>query len=164
MREDVIQSRKRIKEQISALVLRRGLRYEGKSNWTAAHIKWLEEIELPEIVRETLNEYLKVYDYLNERIEKYDKRIEEFSQEEEYKGPVSKISCFKGVDTLSAMKIHVTVSDFQRFLTAKVFMANLGMLPGENSSAEKYSNTPITKTGNTMVRKTLVECKKDLEG
>ena len=65
----------------------------------------------------------------NERIEKYDERIEEFSHEEEYEKPVSKISCFKGIDTLSAMKIHVSVSDFQRFPTAKAFMANLGMLP-----------------------------------
>lgn len=158
LREDVIISRKRIKQQISALTLRHGFRYEGKSNWTIAHIKWLETIELPEIVRETLNEYLRVYDYLNDCIEKYDKRIEEFSQEDEYKGSISKISCFKGIDTLSAMKIHVSVSDFQRFPTAKAFMANLGMLPGENSSAEKHSNTPITKMGNAMVRKTLVEC------
>ena len=162
LREDVIISRKRIKQQISALPLRHGFRYEGKSNWTIAHIKWLETIELPEITRETLNEYLKVYDYLNERIKKYDERIEEFSHEEEYEEPVSKISCFKGIDTLSAMKIHVTVSDFQRFPTAKAFMANLGMLPGENSSAEKHSNTPITKMGNAMVRKTLVECAQSL--
>ncbi|MEI3327267.1 MAG: hypothetical protein V8R64_12805 [Thomasclavelia sp.] len=42
----------------------------GKATGTVAHIKWLETIELPVIVRETLNEYLKVYDYLNERIEK----------------------------------------------------------------------------------------------
>ena len=55
-----------------------------------------------------------------------------------------------------------TVSDFQRFPTAKAFMANLGMLPGESSSAEKYSNTPITKMGNVMVRKTLVECAQSL--
>ena len=89
LREDVIISRKRIKQQISALVLRHGLRYEGKSNWTVAHIKWLETIDLPEIVRETLDEYLKVYDYLNERIEKYDERIEEFSHEDEYAEPDS---------------------------------------------------------------------------
>ena len=158
LREDVIISRKRIKQQISALALRHGFRYEGKSNWTIAHIKWLETINLPEIVRETLNEYLKVYDYLNERIEKYNERIEEFSHEEEYEEPVSRISCFKGIDTLSAMKIHVSVSDFQRFPTAKAFMANLGMLPGENSSADRHCNTPITKMGNAMVRKTLVEC------
>lgn len=162
LREDVIISRKRIKQQISALALRHGFRYEGKSNWTIAHIKWLETIDLPVIVRETLNEYLKVYDYLNERIEKYNERIEGFSHEEEYEEPVSKISCFKGIDTLSAMKIHVSVSDFQRFPTAKAFMANLGMLPGENSSADKHSNTPITKMGNTMVRKTLVECTQSL--
>ena len=60
LREDVIISRKRIKQQMSALVLRHGFRYEGKSNWTTAHIKWLETIDLPVIVRETLNEYLKV--------------------------------------------------------------------------------------------------------
>lgn len=158
LREDVILSRKKIKQQICALTLRYGKKYEGKSNWTIAHIKWLETLELPEIIKETLDEYLKVYDYLNERIKKYDTRITEFSQEEEYKEPVCKISCFKGVDTLSAMKVHVTVSDFDRFPTAKAFMANIGMLPGENSSAEKYSNTPITKMGNAMVRKTLVEC------
>lgn len=152
LREDVIISRKRIKQQISALALRHEFRYEGKNNWTIANIKWLETINLPEIVRETLNEYLKVYDYLNECIEKYDERIEEFSHEEEYEEPVSKISCFKGINTLSAMKIHVSVSDFQCFPAANAFMANLGMLPGENSSAEKHSNTPITKMGNAMVR------------
>lgn len=162
LREDVIQSRKRIKQQISALVLRYGKRYGGKSNWTIAHINWLETLELPEIVRETLDEYLKVYDYLDERIKKYDARIKEFSQEEDYKEAVAKSSCFKGIDTLSAMKIHVTVSDFDRFPTAKAFMANIGMLPGENSSAEKYSNTPITKMGNSMVRKTFVECAQSL--
>lgn len=162
LREDVIISRKRIKQQISALVLRHGFRYEGKSNWTIGYIKWLETIALPEIVRETLDEYLKVYDYLSERIEKYDERIKEFSQEEDYKEAVFKVSCFKGIDTLSAMKIHVSISDFQRFPTAKAFMANLGMLPGENSSADKHSNTPITKMGNAMVRKTLVECTQSL--
>lgn len=158
LREDVIQSRKRIKQQISALVLRHGMRYGGKSNWTEAHIKWLEALELPEIVRETLDEYLKVYDYLNERIKRYDARINDFSQEDEYREPVSQITCFKGIDTLSALKIHVTISDFNRFPTAKALMSNLGMVPGENSSAEKYTNTPITKMGNAMVRKTLVEC------
>lgn len=158
LREDVLISRKRIKQQISALALRHGFKYEGKSNWTIAHIRWLETINLPEIIRETLNEYLKVYEYLNERIEKYDERIEEFSHEDAYEEPVAKISCFKGIDTLSAMKIHISVSDFQRFPTAKAFMANLGMLPGENSSADKHCNTPITKMGNAMVRKTLVEC------
>lgn len=116
---------------------------------------------MPEIVREALNEYLSVYDYLNERIEKYDERIEEFSKEE-YQESVSKISCFKGIDILSVMKIHVTVSDFQRFPTAKVFMTDLRMLPGENTSAEKYSNTPITKMGNAIVRKTRVECTQSL--
>lgn len=59
-----------------------------------------------------MNEFLKGDDYLNlnQRIERFDERIEE----EEYRNSVSKTSYFKGIDTLSAMKIHVLVSDFQR--------------------------------------------------
>lgn len=50
------------------------------------------------------------------------------------------------------------VSDSQRFLT----MADLGMVLGESSSAEKYNNTSIAKMWNVMVGKTLVECAQPL--
>lgn len=158
LREDVVNSNKRIKQQICALVLRYGFRYDGKSKWTDAHIKWLYSLELSDITRETLNRYLEVYDFLKRQIEKYNERIEEFSKEDTYEEPIKKMICFKGINTLSAMKIQSCVSDFERFPAANNFMSFIGLLPGESSSSDDYHNKPITKLGNTMLRKTLIEC------
>lgn len=56
------------------------------------------------------------------------------------------------------MTVHVEISDFTRFSTAKTFTAYLGLTPSEHSSGEKISRNAITKQGNSIVRTTLVEC------
>lgn len=47
-----------MKQQILAYVLRFGFNYEGKSKWTIAHMKWLRSLEMDDLEREILNEYL----------------------------------------------------------------------------------------------------------
>lgn len=70
MRDDQKLMLKKIKQQILALVLRCGKRYEGgKSYWTIAHIKWLRTLDLKGLNKETLAEYLVTYDYLVEKLE-----------------------------------------------------------------------------------------------
>ena len=48
-------------------------------------MKWLREIELGEIVRETLNSYLATYEHLTDAVERYRARIEELSYMDEYR-------------------------------------------------------------------------------
>ena len=59
-----------------------------------------------------LNEYLAQYDLLVDKIER-------FNHTERYEENVSKLRCFKGVDTFSAMTIQVETSDFNCFPNAK---------------------------------------------
>lgn len=49
--------------------------------WTQAHLKWLKSLELGERDRKTLNEYLIIYKYQTNRIEAFDKGIEELASE-----------------------------------------------------------------------------------
>ena len=98
---------KKIKQQILAYVLRFGYNYDGKSKWTIAHIKWLRNLEMDFIEKEILNEYLAQYDLLVDKIERFTDRIDELYHSERYEENVSKLRCFKGVDTLSAMTIQV---------------------------------------------------------
>ena len=49
---------------------------------------------------------LQYYD-LNNRIERFDARIEAFSQQERYVKPVQQMRCLKVVDTITAMTIQV---------------------------------------------------------
>lgn len=152
------ESAKVYKQQINALLLRLGKVYPGKSKWTAAHFKWMKELELNGIFRETLDEYLSTLDTLLERIERFQNRLVELSVREDYKEPVANLRAFKGIDTTAAMTLHVEISDFNRFPTANALVAYCGLTPGEQSSGEKNKRTCITKQGNTIVRKTLIEC------
>ena len=80
LRKNACKARGVIKKQINAFVLRHGFNYQ-RSKWTVAHIKWLKQLELSAILRETLNEMLLQYYDLNDRIERFDASIEAFSQQ-----------------------------------------------------------------------------------
>ena len=69
---------KKIKQQILAYILRFGFNYDGKSKWTIAHMKWLRNLEMGDLEREILNEYLAEYDVLIDKIERFTSRIQEF--------------------------------------------------------------------------------------
>ena len=73
MRDDQKLYLKKVKQQILAFVLRQGKHFEcGKTYWTIAHLKWLKTLELSALQRETLDEYLLAYEYLTEKISRFD--------------------------------------------------------------------------------------------
>ena len=114
MRDDHRDLLKIVKQQIGAICLRNGHKYT-KTRWTGNHLKWLRELDLSNIDRETLNEYMFTYQYLAEKLERLDARIEEFASEKEYVDKVKKLRCYIGIKTYSALSLIVETGDFQRF-------------------------------------------------
>ena len=55
------------------------------------------------------------------------------------------------------MLILAELHDFRRFQSPRALMAYLGLVPGEDSSGEKHRRGRITRTGNALVRRLLVE-------
>ena len=110
---------KRVKQEICAFVLRHGYQYDGKSKWTIRYMNWIRELEMSEIQRETLNEYIAEMENLNDKINRFMNRIDEMYQSERYHEKVSKLRCFKGIETFAAMTIQVETSDFERFQAQK---------------------------------------------
>lgn len=108
--------------------------------------------------REILDEYLSELEHLTDKIERFQYKLEELSQESPYKEKIGQLRCFKGIDTTAAMTLHVEVSDFNRFVNAKAFASFCGLTPGENSSGDKSKRLSITKQGNSHIITTLVEC------
>lgn len=109
------------------------------------------------IVQETLSEYLATLEQLCDKVERLDKRIEEFSRMEDYAEKVNKLVCFKGIRTHTAMSLIVETSDFRRFPRAPQYAAFLGLVPGEHSSSDSCHRLPITKAGNSHLRRLLTE-------
>ena len=158
MRDDQKLYLKKVKQQILAFVLRQGKRFEGgKTYWTIAHLKWLKTLELSDLQRETLNEYLLTYEYLTEKISRFDERIEELASVERYEEKVKHISCLLGIKTHTALSMIVEVGDFERFEKAPKIASFLGLVPSEDSSDTRVNRYSITKAGNSHLRRLLVE-------
>lgn len=79
------------------------------------------------------------------------------SKTERYKNNIGKLACFTGITRSRALAIVAEIGDFRRFAKPMNFAAYLGLVPGEKSSGKKHNRTSITKTGNSHIRKELIE-------
>ena len=161
MRDDHKLTLKKIKQQINAFCLRHGYHYDG-TKWTAKHILWLRKLELPLFYQETLDEYMLSYEEQTDKIERFDKRIEEIAAQERYRENVKKLGCFLGIKPHTALSLIVETGDFMRFAKGNIYAAFLGLTPGEKSSGEKVNRTGISKAGNGHLRMLLIEASKGI--
>ncbi len=158
MNEDLKNDLKRTKQRVLGFLLRKALRWEGKTNWTEKHKQWLRSLQLESpLEQETLTEYLCEVADLEEKCKRISLRVEEIAQQDRYAEQVSTLKAFKGIETLIALSFVVEIADFRRFSTAEQLMAFLGLVPSERSSGGKRRLGGITKAGNSHLRKLLVE-------
>ena len=158
MRNDQKDTVKKLKQRILSFCTRHGKFFSDGSKWTHKHLSWLKNLEFVDmLLHETLQEYLILYHQAAEKVETYDKRIEELAKQEAYADKVKKLSCFIGIKTHTALALIVETGDFARFAKAQNYSSYLGLVPGEDSSGSHVQRTGITKAGNSHLRRLLVE-------
>ena len=156
-RDDAREDLQRCRHRLGKLLLRRGLHYAGR-NWTRAHRQWVDGLVWTHAAeRAVVDDYLLAIDHTEARLLELDARLAEMAEREPYRNPVGWLRCFRGIDTLTAMLILAELHDFRRFASAPALMAYLGLVPREDSSGEKHRRGRITRTGNALVRRLLVE-------
>ena len=156
-RDDAREDLQRCRHRLGKLLLRRGLHYAGR-NWTRAHRQWIDSVPWVHAAeRAVVDDYLLAIDHTEARLLELDARLVEIAQTEPYREPVGWLRCFRGIETLTAILILAELHDFRRFASAPALMAYLGLVPGEDSSGEKHRRGRITRTGNALVRRLLVE-------
>ena len=155
-REDARGDLMRARHRLSKLLLRQGLVYEANA-WTQAHEVWLRSLVLTH--RGTAiafdDAYGAVISVLARR-DRLDAAILEIAAESAWAGVVGRLSCLRGVGTLTAFGLAVEIGDWHRF-TGNTIGSYLGLVPSEHSTGSKRRQGSITKTGNTHARRLLVE-------
>ena len=89
------------------------------------------------------NEYLALMDYKVSRRDDLDRQIEEVAFSDLYRPQVQRLSCFRGISTLSAMTLITEIGDWRRLEQPGQIMAYLGLVPSEHSSGPR---NPICST------------------
>jgi transposase len=156
-RDDAREDLQRARHRLGKLLLRRGLHYSGR-NWTRAHRQWVDSLQWTQAAeRVVVDDYLLAIDHLQARLIELDARLTEIAETAPYREPVGWLRCFRGIDTLTAILILAELHDFRRFHSARALMAYLGLVPSEDSTGEKHRRGRITRAGNALVRRLLVE-------
>jgi transposase len=146
------------KQRLSAFLLRYGKSYGGKSNWTQAHFRWLEELKFTQPVQQIVfQEYVDTVKAMGRRVDALDRQLEATARESVFWPMIEALMALRGVSLLAATTIVAEIGDLHRFTSAPQLMAYLGLVPSEHSSGATKSRGGITKTGNGHVRRVLVE-------
>lgn len=152
-REDLMSARHRV----SKLLLRQGIIYSGGGAWTGKHELWLrrQRFDVPGLQLA----YDAAFDAMTacvDRRDRLDKAIGEMAADSAFTSVVTRLSCLRGVSTLTAFGLAVEIGDWHR-LTGRSIGAYLGLVPCEYSTGATRSQGGVTKTGNGHARRLLVE-------
>ena len=129
MRSDL----KKQKQRLLQFLLRIGKKYDsGKNYWTGSHRKWMKSLMFEEEMHKSVfDEYYTAILEQEAKIDRLKEKIEDIAAEIRYAEKVSKLRCFKGIDTLTALTFVAEIGDFRRFTKAQEFMAYMGLVPSE---------------------------------
>lgn len=156
-RDDAREDLMRCRHRLGKLLLRRGLHYSGR-HWMRGHRQWIASVTWEHAAeRAVVEDYLLAIDQVGARLGTLDAHLTDIAQSEPYREPVGWLRCFRGIDTLTAIMILAELYDFQRFPAPRALMGYLGAVPSEDSSGERHRRGSITKMGNALVRRLLVE-------
>jgi len=158
-RQAAVEDLRRKRQQVTSLMLRQGLHYEGKTPWTKGHMTWLasQKLEFPE-QRIAFEEMLLAVRQAHERVVRLEEAIRAAVPDWSLAQVVSALMAMRGIDLVSAVAFLAEIGDLSRFRTPRELMAYLGLVPSEHSTGDTVKRGPITKAGNRRARRVLVEC------
>jgi transposase len=158
-RTDASQALARAKQQLGMFLLRNGFRYDGKTNWSQAHMNYLRRLRMPHLAQQlVVEEYIMAVDAGNERVERIEGQMKEILPGWERRPYVEAVMAMRGFQEVAAMTEISELGDLSRFSHPRQLMGYLGMVPEEHSSGERRRQGGITKTGNGHARWMLIEC------
>jgi transposase len=136
---------------------RHGIVYSGGQAWTGAHDAWLrrQRFTSPAVAMAFESDYDAVL-AVKARRDRLDAAITTMAADSEFTPIVRRLGCLRGVSTLTGFALAVEIGDWHRF-TGNTIGAFVGLVPCEYSSGASRTQGSITKTGNTHVRRLLVE-------
>ena len=157
-REDAVREQRNARHRLKALLLRNGIAYEGRANWSAAHLRWLATLKLPLAAQQiAFQEYLHAVSESQARIGRLEQHLRELLVDWPLAPLVAALQALRGVQLIAAITLVAEIQDFWRFASPRHLMAYLGLVPGENSSGPRRRLGAITKAGNSPARRMLVE-------
>ena len=148
------------RQQVSALLLRLGLHYPGKTTWGKAHMAWLAGQKLAHLEQGiALEEMLHAVRQAGDRIARLEQAIHAAVPDWSLAPSATALMALRGIEFIAATTLLAEIGDLTRFRTPRELMAwgwawcRVSIPPANGSGAARSP-----KQGNRRARSVLVEC------
>lgn len=146
------------RQHLQGFLLRHGKAYAGTRTWTLAYRRWLTTVRFNHPAQQIVfQDYIHAVADAETRRDRLTQQIEELLPAWPMAPVVAALQAMRGVALVAAVTIVAEVGDFRRFANPRQLMAYLGLVPSEHSSGNTVRRGGITKAGNTLGRRVLIE-------
>lgn len=157
-RYQVSKQQHRARQQLKMFLLRLNIRYAGTKPWTQKHLNFLATVKLPFAEQQfVFQEMVNVITEAGQRLERYEKQIAAVVESWRWQPVVAALMSLRGVAWLTGATLVAELGDLHRFASAPQLMSYLGLCPGEHTSGTTRQQGGITKLGNGIARKAMIE-------
>jgi len=160
-REDALKDLNAARFRLKALLLRNDLRYSGRANWSAEHLRWLARVVFPTPPQQIVfQEYVRTVTERTELLRRLEAELIEQAKTWRLSPVVEALQALRGVQFTVAVTTIAELGDLTRFDRPPELMKYLGLTPSEYTSANRRRLSGITKAGNGHARRVLIEAAK----
>jgi len=160
-REAAKKDQLRARHRLGKFLLRHGRRPEGLKAWTKKYLEWIKtHVHFDQAALEvTLADYVEEVDHVAARILKLETAIDEAVRKAppEIGAVIAALQALRGVAQTTAATIVSELGSVSRFQSPRQLMGYSGLVAREHSSGNRVRRGGITKTGNSHLRRVLVE-------
>ena len=147
-RHRLVGMRTRMMNQLQAIAMNEGIRRK-KGLWSKKGRAQLESLSLPPWTGRRRQELLELLDRFDPSIDQLSQAIK---QEAERMPEVQRLQTHPGVGPITALAFVLVLGTPDRFGCGKQVASYLGLIPCEDSSADRWRLGHITKQGNVLLR------------
>jgi transposase len=146
------------RQHLQGFLLRHSRVYAGQKGWTQAYRRWLTTLRFDHIAQQVvLQDYIHSVHDAEARVDRLTRQITELVPNWSMAPVVEALQAMRGVAFVVAVTVVAEVGDFSRFANPRQLMAYLGLAPSERSSGATRRRGGITKAGNALARRVLIE-------
>ncbi|GLR69009.1 hypothetical protein GCM10010909_36910 [Acidocella aquatica] len=146
------------RQHLQGFLLRHERVYPGPRAWPLAYRRWLTTVRFEHPAQQiVLQDYIHAVQHAETRRDRLTGQIEELLPNWSMAPVVAALQAMRGVALVGAVTVVAEVGDFHRFINPRQLMAYLGLVPSEHSSGGSVRRGGITKAGNALARRVLIE-------
>jgi transposase len=153
-----VRSLRQARQQLSGFLLRNGRHYHGRTPWSLAHRRWMADLKFAQPVHYVvLEDCIATVDAAKERRDRLEAKIIAVLPEWSLAPVVEALQALRGIALVAAATLVAELGDITRFSNPRQLMAYIGLVPSEHSSGRSRRQGEITKAGNAVARRMLIE-------